>query len=138
MESLRSYACVALAFALLGCSADASAPEDMADGRVLRAKDGPFSASFLIEDATKGWNELRVQVFDEDDAPLAGVTVKVTPWMPAHGHMSEEVVAEETESGVYETEDVLFFMAGNWELHAEVVHEKTTEHFVVPVHVAEP
>src|SRR5690349_13252923 len=124
MEGLRSYACLALVLGLFGCAADASAPEDMADGRVLQAEDGPFTASFLIEKPTKGWNELRVEVFDRDDAPLEGVTVKVTPWMPAHGHMSEEVVADETDSGVYETEDVLFFMAGNWELHAEVVHDE--------------
>ena len=137
MKSLPLSLLLAIAASLAACASAAGAPEDMADGRVLHATDGAWSATFLMENPTKGRNPLHVELFDRDEAPLSGATVKISPWMPAHGHSSEDTTAAEAESGVYEADDVLFIMAGHWELHVEVAGERSTEHFVVPVRVAE-
>ena len=77
--------------------------------------------------------ELDVTVVSDPDPPIAGevastltltfsdgtpVTgpVEVVPWMPAHGHgISEDVVAEELEDGVYTT-TFTYSMPGTWEL----------------------
>jgi hypothetical protein len=137
MRSSRANRLWLLACWLFGCAADATAPEGMADGRLLQATDGSSAATFLVENPTKGRNALRVELFGRGEEPLSGVTVQVSPWMPAHGHSSKDTVAVETESGVYEADDLLFSMAGLWELHVEITGEETAEHFVVPVHVAE-
>lgn len=123
--------------ALGGCAADADQPVSAVDGRLLEAEEGTLSASFVMEHPAKGRNPLQIELFDRSSAPLDGAELKVSPWMPAHGHGSAEVTASETEPGVYEAEDVLFVMAGHWELHVDVVTPKSTSHFVVPVNVAE-
>ncbi len=50
------------------------------------------------------------------DVPVDGLTITVTPWMPAHGHGSNKTpVVTEKGAGIYEVTDVLYTMPGDWE-----------------------
>lgn len=53
----------------------------------------------------------------EDDAPLAGLKITLTPWMPGHGHGSNKtpVVTEKTNAIAYEISDIVYTMPGEWE-----------------------
>jgi hypothetical protein len=68
-----------------------------------------------------GDNAAQLTLRDAFGAALEGATVTVSPWMPAHGHGSIDVMAAEQEPGVYTTQQVRFSMAGRWELHIHVV-----------------
>lgn len=61
----------------------------------------------------------------EDGQPASGLTLEVTPWMPAMGHGSPydgQVV--ELEPGRYQVADVSLFMAGVWELRTAIGPEE--------------
>lgn len=67
-------------------------------------------------------NTWRIQVMDSADAPLTGLNITVTPWMPDHGH-GTSVTAEVTElleAGEYELSPVNLRMPGLWETTIEV------------------
>ena len=50
-------------------------------------------------------------------APVAGLTLTIVPFMPAHGHgASVDPTVSETAPGIYVATPLDFFMAGNWEL----------------------
>jgi hypothetical protein len=52
-----------------------------------------------------------------DGSPVDGLTLAVTPWMPAHDHGTSLVPTVSAQgNGVYLVSDVDFFMAGYWEL----------------------
>jgi hypothetical protein len=65
---------------------------------------GLTSVQLVIRDAASG-------------APKAGLSLAVTPWMPAHAHgASLQPSVAETTPGTYLVSDVDFFMPGTWEL----------------------
>lgn len=54
-------------------------------------------------------------------SPVDGLTVSVTPWMPAMGHgQSETVNVTPKGKGVYSISPLAFFMAGEWELVTKI------------------
>lgn len=71
----------------------------------------------------KGVNSWTVLVTDGAGAPLSGLTMKVTPYMPDHGHGSSvkpEVSADAATAGSYKIEPVYLFMAGLWQTTIDV------------------
>jgi hypothetical protein len=69
----------------------------------------------------KGINTWRLQVLDSVDAPLDGLEVTVTPYMPSHGHGTTPAeVTEQVEPGEYEVTPVDLRMPGLWETTIEV------------------
>jgi hypothetical protein len=82
--------------------------------------------------AIKGdnWGEYRIT--DESGAPATGLSVAVRPWMPAHAHgTSVQPTVVESDQGVYTIQNLLFFMAGHWELRTTI--GSSSEDVVVPV-----
>jgi hypothetical protein len=69
---------------------------------------GVISAELTLRDAQTG-------------SPAAGLTVAVTPWMPAMGHgTSTEPAVSETAAGVYLVEPIGAYMPGTWQLRTDV------------------
>jgi hypothetical protein len=59
-------------------------------------------------------------------APVEGLAISVTPWMPAMGHGgSVTPTVTEMEPGVYVVTNLSFFMPGRWELRSTL---SPTEH----------
>jgi hypothetical protein len=66
---------------------------------------------------SRGTNQFVYTISDAGGAKVDGLTLKVVPWMPAHGHGTQiEPTITARGLGVYEIEDVVFFMPGRWEL----------------------
>ena len=60
-------------------------------------------------------------VTDATGAPVAGLTLTVVPWMPAHGHGSSTMPdVSETAPGVYVATPISFYMPGQWELRTTI------------------
>lgn len=66
---------------------------------------------------TVGYDATQLEITDSTGAPVAGLTLAITPWMPAHGHGASVLpTVSETAPGIYVATPLDFFMAGNWEL----------------------
>jgi hypothetical protein len=72
--------------------------------------------------ATRGVGFAQFAITDTaTGAPVDGLSVVVVPWMPAHGHgttVQPTVVAQG--GGIYEVDQVDFYMAGHWELRSTI------------------
>ncbi len=64
----------------------------------------------------RGLSDIEYAITDGAGAPLAGLAVAVTPWMPDMGHGSTAPQVEETAPGHYLLRDVSMFMPGRWQL----------------------
>lgn len=65
----------------------------------------------------RGQNVGQLTVTDASGQSVAGVTVEVLPWMPSHGHgTSEAVEVTDQGSGVFITNPLYLFMAGEWQI----------------------
>jgi len=52
---------------------------------------------------------------------VPGLTLSVTPWMPAMGHGTSELPSvSETSPGHYELSNLVLYMAGTWELRTHL------------------
>ena len=66
-----------------------------------------------------GWAEFRVS--DASGAPAAGLSLDVQPWMPAHAHgTTVRPTVADSGTGIYTIGNLLFFMAGHWELRTTI------------------
>jgi YtkA-like len=66
---------------------------------------------------TVGYDAAQLAIDDASGAPVAGLTVTIVPFMPAHGHgASVAPTVSETAPGIYVATPLDFFMAGHWEL----------------------
>jgi YtkA-like len=74
---------------------------------------GDGSVELVIRDATTGSLE-------------TGLSLSVTPWMPAMGHgASVPPSVAETTPGIYVVSNVSFFMPGTWELRTTISNALT-------------
>jgi hypothetical protein len=64
----------------------------------------------------KGNNTWTVEIDDASGAPLDGLTVSVSPWMPDHGHGTQPVVVTTAGSGRYDLAPVYLYMSGFWQV----------------------
>jgi hypothetical protein len=68
----------------------------------------------------RGVSDLEYVITDGNGAPLRGLTLSVTPWMPDMGHGSAPPTVEELGDGHYLLSQVSMFMAGRWQLRTTV------------------
>ena len=68
-------------------------------------------------------------------AAAEGLSVEVTPFMPAHGHGSDEVTVSDDGEGVYTATGVNLFMEGVWDTTVKVSSDEHEDefHFVFEV-----
>ena len=116
---LRIAGCLAL---LLGVVSLPACGGGGTKAPTLEVVDGPFAGdmSLTLEPSVVGDNTLTLELRDASGDPLEGATVKVSPWMPAHGHGSADVMLEERDPGRYVGERVYFNMPGIWELRIHI------------------
>ncbi|HVT08890.1 MAG TPA: FixH family protein [Polyangia bacterium] len=70
---------------------------------------------------TVGYAAGQLAITDQAGAPVAGATLTVVPWMPAHGHgASVQATITETAPGVYTATPLDFFMSGAWVLRTRI------------------
>lgn len=116
--------------ALLGCGADA-APPGVAMASAASAS-GLLTVSARTLDGqppTRGANPFDIEVVRADDgAPLEGLELTLTPWMPAMGHgTSARPTVSELGAGHYLAENVYLFMPGLWELRVSLTGSLTDD-----------
>ena len=69
----------------------------------------------------KGVNWAEYRITDASGAPVTGLSLDVSPWMPAHGHgATVRPSITESGAGTYTIENLLFYMSGHWELHTTI------------------
>lgn len=69
----------------------------------------------------QGLNTIEIAVTDAQGAPVDGLVLSLTPWMPAMGHGSSaipQIVAKG--SGEYVATDVALIMPGLWQLRTQL------------------
>ncbi len=70
---------------------------------------------------TVGYAAGQIAITDQAGAPVAGATLTVVPWMPAHGHgASVQATITETAPGVYTATPLDFYMSGAWVLRTRI------------------
>ena len=70
---------------------------------------------------TVGYDAGQLAITDQTGAPVAGATLTVVPWMPAHGHgASVQASITETAPGVYAATPLDFYMSGAWVLRTRI------------------
>lgn len=69
----------------------------------------------------RGNDEFRYVITDAGGAPVDGLSLAVTPWMPAMGHGASTTPAVTAEGqGKYLVSNVVLVMAGDWQLRTQV------------------
>jgi YtkA-like len=123
--------CIALCAGSSGCGSEGA----RANGELL-ASSGSFTGTLEASPLEVGLNNAEVLLLDADGAPLEGAAVRISPWMPAHGHGTETVEAEATGvAGAYATDRLRFQMGGVWELRVHVVHGDDEGELVATIEV---
>ena len=120
--------------ALVGCPSDP--PEEHVCGDLTRGMtyvqglavagdDGVLSARLREASPAPpdvGDNVWRVELLDANDAPAAGCTTTLNPFMPDHGHGASAVPVWTEDAAVIGTYDLTgldLFMPGLWEIRLE-------------------
>jgi hypothetical protein len=100
------------------------------------------SASYAVdytsepESPVVGTNQLMLHVTNAEGEPVAGATVTVEAFMPAHGHgMASPPDVMETEPGSYHVTGLIFSMPGEWEITIGITVGDDTESVVVVLDV---
>jgi hypothetical protein len=86
--------------------------------------------------ATKGTNTRTVQFLDGSAAPVPGLSIKVTPFMPDHQHgTSIKAAVTDNGDGSYTITPLYLYMAGYWEITLDVAAAGSTaaDSVVLPV-----
>ncbi len=65
-------------------------------------------------------NDWTLSVLDAAGSPVEGCVLAATPWMPDHGHGSNNPESTELGGGSYSIAGIDFIMAGYWEVGLEV------------------
>jgi hypothetical protein len=87
----------------------------------------------------KGQNTFTVEVDQADTgAPLDGLDITVTPWMPDHGHGTTPVaVTAAANSGSYTLAPVYTYMSGFWQIQFTIAgmlaEAGTTDTAMIPI-----
>jgi hypothetical protein len=107
-----------------GCSSSSASDEHgLASGEALTvASDhGATSATVHADRIAQGNNS-----FDVEFDPPATIVTGATVFMPVHGHGSEPPTIERTDRG-FRIEDVIFSMAGTWDVTLGVEVGETSD-----------
>jgi hypothetical protein len=121
-----AYALAPLVLALFACSSGAGVGADFpaaADATVTSSA-GKLRVELRTapSPAARGTDRVKLTMLDATSGgPVDGLTVTITPWMPAMGHgtsVKPTVIA--LGQGSYSSDDVALFMAGHWELRTTI------------------
>lgn len=120
---------LALALMLVGCGAPAD-DERVPSGPVT-SEHGLYVAdlSFDPNPPSVGENTLALWL-EAAGEPVAGATVNVEAYMPAHAHLNAASMTA-FEPGSYRAEDVLYNMPGTWQLTLKIAGENGSDQVVV-------
>lgn len=121
-------ALVAAALALAGCgSAPTPPPPELTFGGPPNLTVASDSGALAIalwwspSQPTVGYDAAQLSITDAAGAPVAGATVTVVPFMPAHGHGGSVLpTVAESSPGVYVATPLDFFMSGTWQLRTRI------------------
>lgn len=114
-----------VALAVAGCGGQASEPTAPAlvftGAPTLTVASGSGQLNIGVwwspAQPTVGYDATQLAITDGSGAPVAGLTLTIVPFMPAHGHgASVYPTVSEMAPGIYVATPLDFFMAGNWEL----------------------
>jgi hypothetical protein len=116
----RTVAVLAVAVSLLGCSASGAdeAPVTVtSDSGALRV-----TVQMSPEPVQRGTSSAKVTITDiGDGGTVDGLTLAVTPWMPAMDHGTSGIpVVTPLGGGVYQVSNLVLYMAGHWELRMAI------------------
>jgi YtkA-like protein len=109
-----------------GGAADPSAPVLVFQGAAaqsLMSASGELAVAVRWSPAEPkvGYDAAELAITDLSGAAVAGLSLVVVPWMPAHGHgASVQPTVMETDPGTYVATPLDFFMAGGWELRTTI------------------
>src|SRR5262245_50012494 len=82
--------------------------------------------------AIKGTDTMTVQIVDGTGAPVDGLTMKATPYMPDHTHgTSVKAVVTAGGGGMYTITPLYLYMAGYWEITLDLTPATGTPDSVV-------
>ena len=94
---------------------------DSSELGMLETQSGPFAGDITLDSEAPEVGEHDAELMlDRDGELVDGATVRITPFMPAHGHGSMAVEATESEPGRYSAAKISLFMPGLWELRVRV------------------
>lgn len=117
---------VAAFLSSVGCASEAL-PEDSGEEAlaIATSMSGLLQVNARTLDGkapARGANGFDLEIIQTgDDTALAGLTLTLTPWMPAMGHgTSVRPTVTEAGDGHYRAEDVYLFMPGLWELRISI------------------
>jgi hypothetical protein len=106
-----------------GSTTFGTSPLTSADGHALHMT--LFTAPQPPE---RGQNQSRLVFTDENGAPVEGLTLSVTPWMPEHGHGSAVTPDVQLEdAGTFTVTNLYLPMPGTWQLRIDVSGAVTDE-----------
>ena len=111
-----------IALGLSACGEDehAATQDDRAQTQVAQGLRG--RAEPLDDTMSAGEERLRFTFTDERGAPADPTALKLTPWMPHHGHgSSSQPQLTHPSPGVWEAL-VMFTMPGYWELQTQATY----------------
>ena len=121
---------------LLGCTA-ATSPHDSPAGPLVLAAGsvaGTYDVSAVFDPApTVGPQSLALAI-TEDAEPVAGATVTVLPWMPAHDHGVSDASDVRGTDGIY-TVTWTWPMSGAWDVTVTVDADEGVDSVVLRVDV---
>jgi len=129
------------ALGLSACADEAGGGDGAFSGEALASAEGAWVVMELRtgpqQPPVRGTIELELRLADADGAPLPGMTLAVTPWMPAmeHGsHRQPEVT--DMGAGTYHVTNVGCPMAGLWQIDVDVTApDGGSDHLSVPLQV---
>jgi hypothetical protein len=90
---------------------------------MLAAGDGGWLTAWRFSPPVprRGFNAAEIAVRATDGSAVAGLTIGVVPWMPAHAHgASVKAQVTETAPGVYVAQPLYLYMGGRWELRTSL------------------
>lgn len=124
---LAKWSAVALSSALIACSSSSDSSSATFPASALTTVTSASGAHTLevrtspSQPPSRGTSSVEFIVRDQQGALEDGLTIDVTPWMPAMGH-GTSVVPEvsQTAEGTYVARNVALFMPGTWELRSSL------------------
>jgi hypothetical protein len=103
----------------------------------VRSDLGAFTVDVVSDPSPplRGANRVLYTITDASGAKVDGLALDVVPWMPAHGHGTSVAPTVQARGlGVYQIDQVVFFMPGEWELRTTFVAsgDHVTPSFEIP------
>jgi len=122
VSGISNFAPLVVALALCGCSS--AGEQERESGGTVLSESGALSITWECVSGApaRGRNRFELSIEStEGDEPIEGLTLSMTPFMPAMGHGSSTVPAiTELGGGKYEVDDVVLAMPGRWELRTTI------------------